>query len=155
MENEVYTEQGSVFETELQIDSESRTYLRAAAKWARFLGIAGFIFSGFALLVILVFWYANSASLGRLDVDGTNRGIAAFGVGFVIIIYTIIAVISFFVSLFTFRFGQRTYRALRSDSQADLKSGLSHLRLLFRLYGILAIIYFAFISMGIIFSIIR
>lgn len=153
MEQETNIAQEEIFEKDLQLDIESRTYLREAAKWARFLGILGFVGSGCILLFVLIFWYGNHEILGALD-GGTNRGLAALGMGAVAFIYIIIAVIGFFVALFTFRFGQRTYTALNTDSQINLRGGLSNLRFLFRMYGIFAIIYLSFIVLGILIGIV-
>ncbi len=150
MEQEAYIEQEAIFETDLQLDIESRTYLKEAAKWARFLGILGFIGSGFILLAILTIWYSSSQAFGLLG--SSSLALASMGMGILIFIYLLLAVISFFIALFTFRFGQRTSRALLNDQQMDLKSGLSNLRFIFRTYGIMAITYISIMILAIIFG---
>lgn len=144
--------QEEIFETDLRLDAESRIYLREAAKWARFLGILGFIGSGIILIATFFIWYSSSQLFGQIS--NNRSGFASLGVGGLVIFYPILAVVSFLVALFTFRFGQRTYRALLTDSQVDFRSGMSNLRLIFRLYGILAIIYLGFIALGILIGIV-
>lgn len=150
MEQETYVENEAIFETGLQLDMESRGYLREAAKWARFLGILGFIGSGFIFLGMLTIWYSSSQVFNVLS--NNSAGLASLGMGVIVFIYLVLAVISFFIALFTYRFGQRTYRALLNDHQIDLKSGFSNLRFIFRTYGIMAVIYLSFISLAIILS---
>lgn len=150
MEQEAYIEEEAIFETDLQLDMESRTYLKEAAKWARFLGILGFIGSGFILLAILIIWYSSSQAFGLLG--NSSLALASMGMGILIFIYLLLAVISFLVALFTFRFGQRTSRALLNDQQMDLKSGLSNLRFIFRTYGIMAITYISIMILAMIFG---
>lgn len=145
MEQETHIKQEEIFETDLHLDMESRIYLREAAKWARFLGILGFIGSGFIFLGMLAVWYSSSPAFNVLSNSSA-------GMGVIIFIYLTLAVISFFVALFTYRFGQRTSRALLNDHQIDLRSGFSNLRFIFRTYGIMAVIYLSFISLAIIFG---
>lgn len=152
MEQETYIQQEEIFETDLQLDMESRTYLKEAAKWARFLGILGFIGTGFILLTMLTVLYSSSQAFNVLG--SSAAGLASMGMGVMLFIYLVLAVISFLVALFTYRFGQRTYRALLNDTQVDLRSGMSNLRLIFRTYGIIAVIYLSIIALAIIFSII-
>lgn len=145
MEQEAYIEQEEIFETDLHLDMESRNYLREAAKWARFLGILGFIGCGLLALIMIGLWFNSNDIFNTLD--STNRELASLGIGTIMFIYLILAVLSFFVALFTFRFGQRTYRALLNDNQIDLRSGMSNLRFIFRLYGIMAIVYLSVIAL--------
>lgn len=131
-------EQKEIFETGLQIDNESKTYLREAAKWARFLGILGFIGSGFILLFILIFSYSNSNSINIYE---NTMVWAKFTFGTVMFIYYLAPVAGFLISLATFRFGQRTSSALISGNQTDFRNSMSSMRFIFRLYGIFSIVY--------------
>lgn len=138
MEQETYMAQEEIFETGLQIDSESKTYLREAAKWARFLGILGFIGSGFILLFILIFSYSNS---NIINVYENTMVWAKFTFGTVMFIYYLAPVAGFLISLAAFRFGQRTSSALISGNQTDFRNSMSSMRFIFRLYGIFSIVY--------------
>ena len=131
-------EQKEIFETDLQLDSESKTYLREAAKWARLLGILGFIGSGFMLLIVLLFSYSNS---NIINVYENNMVWAKVSVGIITFIYYLAPIAGFLISLAAFRFGQRTSSALISGNQTDFRNGMASMRLIFRLYGIFSIVY--------------
>ncbi|HLZ89372.1 MAG TPA: hypothetical protein VKQ52_19090, partial [Puia sp.] len=47
------TMQSNLFE--LQVDQTAMSYLKDAARWARFLAIAGFIFCGLFVVVAIIF----------------------------------------------------------------------------------------------------
>lgn len=139
MQQEGNIEQEAIFGSKLQLDMESRSYLKEAANWARFLGILGFIATGLLMCTILLFWYANSSDMSRLE--HTQQNFPTLGIRTLLFFYFIIIALGFLISTTTFRFGQRTRRAIRSDSQLDFKSGMSNLRFIFRIYGIFSIIY--------------
>ncbi len=137
-------EQEAIFQSNIQLDSDSRTYLREAAKWAKFLGVMGFIGTGLMFLIWLLLLITSSQSSPLMD-NGFYQ-FASFGYGIVIFFYIIIVVLGFLISMVTFRFGQRTYNALISDSQLDFQKGMSNLRFIFRIYGIFMILYLLFIG---------
>lgn len=132
-----------IFKSNLHLDNDMKSYLNESAKWAKFLGIMGFIGTGFFLLIILIFIYANSQVSS--NISNINPLFVGAGVGSLISIYILIAILVFFVSLFTFKFGQQSQKAISIDNQADLKKGMSNLRYIFRFYGIFLIIYIVLI----------
>lgn len=140
-------------ETTLQVDNENRVSLTEAAKWARFLGILGFIGSGF-LGILTILMFIGSGSLLMNNVLSQNIGRAGSGmVGMIGFVYLIITAISFIIALLMYRFGVRTLRAISFYNQADFNSGISNLRMLFRIYGIFAIIYLAITVLLVIISV--
>ncbi len=138
----------SLLTPELQIDSIAQSYLAEAAKWGNFLGILGFISS--AILVIVALF--AGVTLGSLN-SAYGGGGALMGAGFITMLYLIIAVVNFFISLFLYRFSSKMKLALYSTDQDALNNSFLNLKNLYKMLGILAIIYIVFIVLVIIFGI--
>ncbi|ODT51752.1 MAG: hypothetical protein ABS68_11365, partial [Niastella sp. SCN 39-18] len=66
----------------------------------------------------------------------------------------VLAIISFVFSYLVYQFGNRTKKGLLNTDQDNLNSGFSNLKILFRIYGIIVIIYLAFIALALLFGII-
>jgi hypothetical protein len=132
---------------DLQIDSIAHAHLKETAVWARFLGIVGIIIS--ALLVFTAFFAGSMMSQMETSPYSTAR-VSSFGSGFLTVVYLIGAAIGFFLSILIYRFGTRTKNALLTSDQESLNSGLSNLRVLFRAYGIITIVYLAIIVIAMI-----
>ena len=115
------------------LTSEDKGYLDTAAKWSKFLGIVGFVFS--ALFVLLGFWMMFvGSSIGALSGNpllGSGFG-AAIGV-----FYILFALPFFFMSLYMYRFATKTKTGLYTSNPASMTDGFMNLRNYFRLYGIL------------------
>ena len=139
----------NLLNNDLQIDSIAYTHLKETAMWARFLGIVGFVLS--ALLVIVAIF--AGAFIGKMmQVSPYNNGGAAatLGAGFFTVLYLIIAAIAFVMSLLIYRFGTRTRNALLTTDQASLNAGFGSLKIVFRVYGIIMIIYLAIIAIALV-----
>lgn len=128
-----------IFQSGLHLDPDIRNYLKESSKWAKFLGISGFIACGILVFLILLFAYANSAIFSHTN--SYQQSFTLLRADTLLLIYLIMAACGFLVSTVTFRFGQRIDKAIRSDSQADFKKSMSDLRFIFRLYGIFCILY--------------
>ena len=128
----------------LSIDQTSKSYLSEAAKWAKFLAIAGFI--GLGLMVVYGIYISLVLSTAMQEFeDGfgggySTRGLGStFGTG-VIIIYIIIAVIAFFPLLFLLRFSKKMKTALDSNEQEILNDSFRNLKVYYQYVGVLTII---------------
>ncbi|HEY4107746.1 hypothetical protein [Puia sp.] len=129
------TAQSNLFE--LQIDPTSMTYLRDAAKWARFLAIAGFVFCGlFVVFAIIV----ATLLANFLNSMGTSPASGGMGAGPVAAAYIGIALVSFFPNLYLYNFGGRMRIALQNNDQEQLNIAFKNVRALFRFVGVLMII---------------
>jgi hypothetical protein len=138
----------SLLSQELQIDSTSHSFLAETAKWGNFLSILGFI--GSAILVIVALF--AGAFLGSIGSTYGGEG-AMLSAGLVTIIYLIVAVINFFMALFLYRFSSKMKLALNSTDQDTLNASFLNLKNLFKMVGILTIIYLVFIILVMIFAI--
>jgi hypothetical protein len=137
----------SLLNNELHIDDTTQSYLSETAKWANFLGIMGIVFSGILVLVTIFAKYTgvtNSFSDSDFPTDE-------------IIFRTFIflaAVVNFFMALFLYRFAQKMKVALTSNDQLTLNESFLNLKKLYRLGGILTIIYLSVLVLLIIVGVI-
>jgi Family of unknown function (DUF5362) len=137
----------NLLNSELQIDSIAHSHLAETAKWSVFLSIVGFILSGILVIVALfagTFISSMSGGLGTAPV---------MGAGLITVVYLIIAALYFFMSLFLYRFATKMKAALYSNDQDTLNNSFLNLKNLYKLMGILTIIYLAFIVLAMIFGI--
>ncbi|TMI74759.1 MAG: hypothetical protein E6H09_02630 [Bacteroidetes bacterium] len=134
----------------LNIDLNSKNHLSAAAGWAKFLAIVGFIGCGLLILFGIfagsIFQSYNSRYEGfdRNPMMGT-RGFGAFAATF----YILIALLYFFPCLFLFNFASKMKSALLADDQDQLNSSFQNLKRTFRYMGVLTIIGLSFYVLAI------
>ncbi|GHV95816.1 hypothetical protein AGMMS50293_21360 [Spirochaetia bacterium] len=123
-------------------------YLKEASPWLRFIGILGFIGSGFICLGGITFAIVMFAA----SEIASEFGGPAFGL--LGILYAALAVLVFFPSLFTYRFGASIRNYILSSSGQELEQAFKNNKSLWKFYGILCIINLAFIPMTIIIAIV-
>ncbi len=137
----------NLLNSDLQIDSVAHAHLAETAKWGNFLSIVGFILS--AILAIMALFAGTLMG----SMSNAYGGSSAIGAGFVTVLYLIIAVVYFFMSLYLYRFSAKTKAALYTNDQESFNNGLMNLKNLYKLMGILTIIYLAFLGLALIFGI--
>lgn len=121
---------------ELQVDQTASVYLRDAAKWAKFLAVAGFIFCALFVLVAILALTTLSSLFSSMGVSGAG----GMGAGLIAAIYIAIGVVCFFPCLYLNNFASRMQAALRTNDQEQLNSSFSNMRALYRFVGVLMII---------------
>jgi len=130
---------------ELVLNAEAQNYLREAGKWAVFLGILGFILTGFLLLAAF-FVGAIFSLVANYQQTPYPAGMG----GIVSIVYIFIAVFYFFFSLYLFQFGSRIKRGILFSDSMAVSTGLGKLKSFFKLWGITTIVILAFYALIII-----
>jgi cell division protein FtsX len=134
------------------LTTDDKNYLDTAGKWARFLGIVGFVFTGFMLLVS-IFMFAMGGAMGSA-LSEVSPIYAMTGMGAMIGFLYLLFVIPFFlISLYTYRFGTNTKSALYSSDAAKMTEAFKQLRNLFRFYGWLTAIILGLYALIFIFAI--
>ena len=133
----------NLLSADLQVDAAAHTHLKEVAMWAKLLAIVGFILS---VLLGLAALFAGAL------METLSGGLTDFsGLGFMVsIIYLIIAAIYFALSLFMFRFSTKMKRALETADQENFNVSLYNLKLVYRITGIIVIIYLAIIALALI-----
>ncbi len=136
----------SLLNNDLQIDATANGHLSETAKWAKFIAIAGFIFS----LAILVFALYYASMMANMRGSFGSSGAARMGATFVSIFYTIVALVWFIVSLYHFRFASKLQLALQTSDQVELNNAFQNLKMYYRISGIVTIISLFLTLLGII-----
>jgi len=137
-----YQEQ-SIFSHHL--DPQGSQYLLDASKWAKFLSIVGFVFTGLMVILSLVLGSFIDASMSSMG--GFAGGI---GGGVITTMYIFIALIWFFPCLFLFRFATNAQKALATNETEKITESLKNLKSCFRFMGIFTIIILSIYALGII-----
>jgi len=131
---------------ELQVDPAASQYLRDAAKWAKFLAVAGFIFCGLFVVVAVM---AVTILPSLFNSEG-SAGVGGMGSGPIAVIFVAIGVLDFFPCLYLYKFAARMQIALRTNDQLQLTSSFGNMRAFYRFVGVIMIIGLAVWFLGII-----
>jgi Family of unknown function (DUF5362) len=132
----------NLLNSDLQIDANGHAYLAETAKWGTFLGIVGFILSGLIAIMALF-----AGSLFSSFSNGFGEA-SIIGAGVITFIYLLIALLYFFMSLYLYRFSTKMKAALYSNDQDYLNNAFSNLKSLYKLMGIITIIYLGFLALA-------
>ena len=139
--------QGNITETML-------LYLKGASPWLRFIGILGFIASGLAVLwgvsmfaFVPMIWQSWDQVPGFESFSGIMG--AAFGAGMVALSVGG-ALLVFFPALFIYRFGEKIRSYIRTGAELELELAFKNNKALWKFFGIICIIYLAFIPLVIV-----
>lgn len=111
----------------LRINNSIKENLITAAKWARFLAVMAFVFTGImgiASLVILIVALSSGVSY-----------YIGMGLG-----YMILTIIFIFPGLYLIRFAGSTEKGLKSNKQGEFDYGIENLKSLFKFAGIYTIV---------------
>jgi hypothetical protein len=135
---------------DLRIDSQTSSYLREAARWAKFLAIVGFVFCG---IIVLVAFFAGSV-FGYFFERFGNQTNGFFGGAFLTICYLLVALFYFFPCLYLYQFGAKAQTALKNNDHDQMAISFRNLKSLFRFIGILTIVMLSMYALFIIVAII-
>lgn len=134
---------------DLQVDSIAFAHLHETARWAKFLAIVGFIIAGLLLLAAI---FAGTF-LGKMSGAGLSGSQSMMGAGFLSAVYIVIAAIYFVMCLFLYRFAAKMQIALQSTDQDNFNLSLHNLKLVYRITGIIVIVYLALVALALIFGV--
>jgi len=132
--------------TGVMLSEKMLRYLSDASPWLQFIGILGFI--GCGLLVITgVISAIGFSAMSFLESDN-------FPLWIITLIYIPMGVLFFFPAFFTYNFGRKIRSYRFSNSLEDLELAFKNNKSLWKFYGIICIIYLAFIPLFLIIAII-
>lgn len=126
--------------TPLIITDEIHSFLFETAKWAKFLSIVGFVFTGLMVLMGLFFGSVMSYMSDLPQNSELNASFTSywgFGMSF---FYVLMAIIYFFPIYYLYQFSNKMKIALKEDDQYTLSSSFSYLKSHYKFFGILMII---------------
>jgi hypothetical protein len=119
-------------------------YLRGAAPWLRFVGIAGFIGLGAMVIMILTVLIAFRSLEGM---EGVPLGPLMMLTPVLGVLYLPPLVIVFFLTFFTFQFGRKIRSYLQTGENADLEEAFKNNKSLWTLQGVVCIIGLVFAAL--------
>ena len=122
---------------ELQVDATAQSYLRDAARWARFLSLAGFVFCGLFVVFAIV---SLTLLAGLFNTMGTSPASGGMGPAPIALVCIGIAVLNFFPNLYLYNFAGRMRLAAQNNDQEHLNTAFRNIRSLLRFVGVLMII---------------
>ncbi len=135
----------NVLNDELVVDAEAHQHLMETVKWAKFLGIVGFVICA---IIVLAALFAGSF-LANMTSNPAFPSEAGAGAGIMIsIVYLVIAGVYFALSLFVYRFAVKTKQALLATDQVGFNQGLHNLKLVYRISGIIVVLYLALVAIA-------
>ena len=129
---------------ELSVDTTGYSYLKDAARWAKFLAIVGFIFCAFFLLFALL---AGTLMSGLFNALG-NQSFTGVASAAITVVYAGFALLNFFPCLYLFNFATKMQVALRDNDQDQLNRSFKNMRSFYRFVGVLMIICLCFWALG-------
>ena len=124
---------------DINLPAQSVVYLNETRKWTTFLSILGFIFTGFLVVLAIVFGVVPElmGPLGSLTPGWVFT-----------CIYLVLAVIYFFPIYYLFKFSSWSKKALFSNEPNDLNNAFRYLKSHYRFMGILTIVLLGIYMLG-------
>lgn len=124
--------------------------LKRASPWIKFVAVLGFVASGLtALSGVFIFAWIPFAGMSwrQLQMFGFES-LGLVGAGFSVtmtVLFIGAALLIFYPSLFMYRFGEKIRSYLRTGSEQELELAFKNNRFLWKFFGIVCIIYIAFL----------
>ena len=115
---------------------DAQAYLVTAGRWARFLGILGYITAGLLMLAALFVGTIVTALSGFSPIRQTTMA----PIGLMSFYYILIAAFYFFVSLYLYQFGTRVKNGVAFNNSTKVTSGLEKLKSMLKLIGVVAVV---------------
>ena len=137
----------NLLSSDLQVDPIAANHLKETAKWAKFMAVVGMVLS-ILIGIMAIFIGSIMANLNRGF--GGSAALGGVGTGLLTIYYLFIGAIYFFISLFLFRFATKMKQALRTSDQEYFNVSLLNLKLVYRVMGIITIIFLSFFVLALI-----
>jgi divalent metal cation (Fe/Co/Zn/Cd) transporter len=129
---------------ELQVDETLSAHIKESAMWARFLGVLGFIYSAFiSLIAVFMGFFIRQLMPAQMLSPAIMAGGLMAGA-----VYFVMSVITFFVSLYLYRFGTKVQTALRTADQQLLTDAFASLKFYFRFWGIAVLVTLALLLLA-------
>lgn len=122
----------------LEVNSQVTSYIENTAKWAKFLAIVGFVFTGLMVLGALFMFSVGSST--------RYVGGAMMGGSFM---YILMAVLYFFPCLYLYNSSTNLLEAVNNNDQISFEEGFKNLNSCFRFVGVLTIVVLSIYALAI------
>lgn len=134
-------ENQNIISNDIRIDQYAQMQLNETAKWAKFLAILGFI--GSVIIALMALFMMGGMMDNAMEGSMGFAGVGAL-LGF---IYLVAGAIYFFISLFLYRFATGMQRALSSASQDEMNMALKNHKMVYKVVGIITIVYLGLMAL--------
>lgn len=128
-----------------ELPPEGAANLRKAAKWGRFLGIVSMVIIGLFILFLL-FFSGTFLTMSGLDGLGPGSGMVTF----IFVFYGLIFLFGLYISYLLYDFGAKALTGVDTGDSLAVTQSLGSLARMFKIYGILTIIYLGFMALSVI-----
>ncbi len=132
----------------ISFDAEAWGLLRQIALWAKICALCAFIGYG-AVLIIAIFGHKDYT----LETEGFSVG-AYVRKGGTIAGALISMLIGGFINYFLYRFANAIGRGVKTMDSLALNEGFDNLRIYFKIFGVLLIIFLSLVALGILIAVI-
>ncbi|MBN2165808.1 MAG: hypothetical protein JW717_05975 [Marinilabiliaceae bacterium] len=122
-------------EIKLRITPSAANYLLTATRWAKFLAILGFVYSG----VVLILAFSIGAIMS-LSMASAQMAMAGIPVVFLSFIYIVIAIISFLVAFYMYSFASKCQKGVNLHDEYEIEVGMKAMKTFYMIWGIIAIV---------------
>lgn len=136
----------------LVVTEEMRSYFYDMAKWANFLAIVGFVFTGFAVISAFTIGAAIGTNPELAAMVGAMGKFGSIGFTAVCLIY---AFALFYPSLLLFKYAIKAKIGVLYGEQASLDEALGKMKSLFKYWGIIVIIFISLYFLLIVANVMR
>lgn len=129
---------------DLQLDAAGKTHLKEAARWARFLAIAGIVSLALIVVITLI-----AVSMAKPEPETASSH--AYDLGYTIgsvLTALLIGALYFFPFLFLLRFANKMHTALDTGDITALNESFRNLKITFRYLGVLTLIFLVLFGLG-------
>ena len=123
--------------------------LRKAGKWGRFLGIVSMVFIGLAILAFIGFGGTMLAMMTGGQIGGAGGAATAM-----VVFYVAAFGFGFYLVYLLYKFGAEAITAVDHGDGAAMTRSLASLGRMLKIYGIVTVIYFAFLGIGLLLALI-
>ncbi len=138
MENTEEFQREEESQPKLIVTEEMRSYFYDMAKWANFLAIVGFVFAGFMIIGAFTVGAAIGANPEMAKMVGAMGSLGSFGFTAV---YLVFAFAIFYPSILLFKYATKAKIGVLYAEQASLEEAIGKIRLLFKYWGIIVILF--------------
>ncbi len=120
------------------MNGQIQAYILEIARWARFIGIVGFV--GIGLMIILGFYMGAAMSALSRPEFGDVSPMGGLGGGLITFIYILMAALYFFPVLYLYKGAIGLRDGIRTGDIATLEEGFRNLKSHYKFIGILVLI---------------
>ena len=121
----------------LEVTTEAKNYLRETAKWAKFLSIVGFVFTGILVFFAIFLGVFMSKVSPGFEAVGPLEGFMGAGLA---LVYLLIALLYFYLLWKLYLFAVHTNKALATDDSQMLTNAFKAQNAMFKFIGIFTIV---------------